>query len=102
MANIDKNKHYWPAGSVDNNSKTNRVATCSSLFFLHGSADARLIATKKEDIGGRYRQTMLIQIINFVNGDKLLKYCLRIDAKKFELWKIKRGTNIVLFLDLEI
>ena len=30
------------------------------------------------------------------------QYYLRVDTKKLELWKIERGSNIVLFLDLEI
>ena len=30
--------------------QTNRTGTCFSLFFLHGIADARLLATKREGI----------------------------------------------------
>ena len=62
-----------------------RTVTCSLLFFLHGITDTRLIATKK---GGTFRQNILIQIINFVNGE-----ILRIDKDRckenwlMENWK---------------
>ena len=74
---------------ISRQKQAKKAPTCSSWYFLHGVAEG-IDNTDKSSI-------LLIERHSF----EVLR-TVRLDTKKFELWKIERETKIFLFLDLEI